>query len=293
MLELLSGVLNVVVLVFAVSSMLSVGFSHTIGEIIEPLKNFPAVCKALLANFVLVPLLGYIIILILPLDRPLQIGLILIACAAGAPFLIKLTIAAGRNVALSTSLLVLLLPLTIIYIPIVVPIGIPEVTISAITIAMPLVITMLVPLAIGFLIKAYFHIWAARWQSFLAKLSSITLLLLVTITFIVNFKAIIGVLGEGVIFAATLLILGAFGIGYLLGGPDVATKDVLGLGTAQRNIAAATVVATQGFEDRNTLVVVVLVSLLTLILLFPIAKFLRRREVRKYITNSEAQEGLL
>jgi predicted Na+-dependent transporter len=293
MLELLSGLLNVVVLFFAVSSMLSVGFSHTIREIIEPFRNLPAVSKALLANFVLVPLLGYLITLILPLDRPLQIGLILIACAAGAPFLIKLTIAAGRNVALSTSLLVLLLPLTIIYIPIVVPIAIPEVTVSPMAIAMPLVLTMLIPLAIGFLIKAYFHLWAARWQPILAKLSSITLLLLVSITFIVNFKAIVGVFGEGVIFAAILLILGAFGIGYLLGGPDIAKRDVLGLGTAQRNIAAATVVATQGFEDRDTLVAVVLVSLLTLILLFPIAKFLRKREEKKYKTNSEAQEGLL
>jgi BASS family bile acid:Na+ symporter len=293
MLEILSGLLNIVVLVFAVSSMLSVGFSHTIREIMKPFRNIREVMKALLANFVLVPLLGYLIINILPLDRPFEVGLILVACAAGAPFLIKLTIVAGRDVALSTSLLVLLLPVTIIYLPLVVPIAIPEVTISAMAIATPLVVTMLLPLAIGFLIKAYFSTWATRLQPFLAKLSSITLILLVVITFIVNFNAILGVFGEGVIFTAILLIIGAFGIGYMLGGPGMAERDILGLGTAQRNIAAATVVATQGFEDRNTLVVVVLSSLLTLILLFPIAKYLRKREEKKYKTDPEAQEGII
>jgi predicted Na+-dependent transporter len=293
MLEILSGLLNIVVLVFAVSSMLSVGFSYTIREIIEPLRNLRGVIKALLANFVLVPLLGYLIIQILPLDRPLEVGLILIACAAGAPFLIKLTIVAGRDVALSTSLLVLLLPLTIIYMPIVVPILIPEISIKAMAIAMPLVMTMLLPLAIGFIIRAYFLLWTARLQPILAKLSSITLLLLVVITFVVNFKAIIGLFGEGIIFAGILLIFGAFGIGYLLGGPDIAKRDVLGLGASQRNIAAATVVAAQGFEDRDTLVVVVFSSLLGLIILFPIAKFLRRREEKKYKTNPDAQEGII
>lgn len=293
MIEILSGLLNVVILIFAVSSMLSVGFSHTMREIIVPLRNIREVLKALFANFVLVPLLGYLILKILSLERPHGIGLILIACAAGAPFLIKLTIAAGRNVAVSTSLLVLLLPVTIVYIPIVLPYVIPELKVSAMTIATPLILTMLLPLAFGFLFNAYMSQLAARLMPVLGKVSSITLLLLVGITIVVNFKAIVGVLGEGVILALILFIIGSFGIGYLLGGPGMAERDILGLGTAQRNIAAATVVATQGFEDRTTLVVVVLTSLLTLILLFPIAKFLRRLEEKKYKTDPEAQEGIL
>jgi predicted Na+-dependent transporter len=46
-------------LVFAVTSMLSVGFSYTFRKIIEPLRNLRGVLVALLANFVLVPVLTY------------------------------------------------------------------------------------------------------------------------------------------------------------------------------------------------------------------------------------------
>ena len=52
----------------------------------------------LVINFIIVPLLAYIITLLLPLDQPLRIGLILLSTAAGAPFLPKLAQAARRCV---------------------------------------------------------------------------------------------------------------------------------------------------------------------------------------------------
>jgi len=70
------------VLVFVVSSMLAMGLSLTIGQIVEPCGTLRLVGKALLANFVLVPLLGYAI----PsssLSEAQSIGLILLATAAG------------------------------------------------------------------------------------------------------------------------------------------------------------------------------------------------------------------
>jgi bile acid:Na+ symporter, BASS family len=83
--------------------------------------------------------------------------------------------------------------------------------------------------------------------------------------------------GSGAILASALLILGAFGIGYVLGGPDTGNRGVLGLGTAQRNIAAATVVATQAIGDPNTLVMVVVTSLVAFAILFPTAWALEKR----------------
>jgi len=49
-----------------------------------------------------------------------------------------------------------------------------------------------------------------------------------------------------------LVMAGAFAAGYLLGGSDPAEGEVIALGTTQRNIAAATVVATQSFGDPRT-----------------------------------------
>jgi predicted Na+-dependent transporter len=48
--------------------MLAMGLSLTIPMIVQPLKNIRLLVVALLANFVLVPLLAYLILLLLPLE---------------------------------------------------------------------------------------------------------------------------------------------------------------------------------------------------------------------------------
>ncbi|RIK18826.1 MAG: transporter, partial [Anaerolineae bacterium] len=63
-------------LLFVVTSMLAMGLSLTVPQIMEPLRNARLVLLALLANFVLVPLLAYGITLVVPLDQSLKVGLI-------------------------------------------------------------------------------------------------------------------------------------------------------------------------------------------------------------------------
>jgi bile acid:Na+ symporter, BASS family len=55
---------------------------------------------------------------------------------------------------------------------------------------------------------------------------------------------------------------------------------VLGLGTGQRNVAAAAVVASQGFQNPDVLTMVVVVSVIDLAVLFPMAWALRSRSAR-------------
>jgi bile acid:Na+ symporter, BASS family len=278
MTEFLSSLLNIATLVFAVSSMLSVGFSYTVRELLEPLRNARLVIGALVANFVLAPLLAYVITQFLSLGEAREIGLFLVATAAGAPFLIKLTQAAGGDLALASGLLVLLLVVTIAYMPIAVPLIVPGIEVSAAAIARPLVLTMLLPLVIGLFVDAKFESLADRLQPIMNKLSTGALAVLLVTTILTNFGRILGVLGTGAILAALLFIAGAFAIGYLLGMTGRGTREELGLATAQRNIAAATVVATQSFGDPDTLVMVIITSIVAMVILFPVAGALSKRE---------------
>src|SRR3712207_403020 len=217
MANVLASLLDISTLVYAVSSMLAVGFSYTDRELIEPLRNPRLVIGALVANFVLVPLLAYAITSFLSLGEGREIGLLLVATAAGAPFVIKLTQAADGDLALAAGLLVLLVVVTIGYMPIVVPLIAPDAEVSALSVAMPLVLTMLLPLVIGLFIDAKFERWADRLQPLMNKASSIALVVLIVITLLSQFGAILNVFGTGAILAALLMIGGAFVIGYLLG----------------------------------------------------------------------------
>ena len=100
--EILETLAQLAVLVFVVSSMLSMGLSLTTKQIVEPLKDTRLVILALVANFVVVPIAAYAITLILPLNDSIEVGLILISMAAGAPFLPKLVQVAKGNTAFSS-----------------------------------------------------------------------------------------------------------------------------------------------------------------------------------------------
>ena len=80
--EILETLAQLAVLVFVVSSMLSMGLSLTTKQIVEPLKDTRLVILALVANFVVVPIAAYLITLVLPLDESIEVGLILISMAA-------------------------------------------------------------------------------------------------------------------------------------------------------------------------------------------------------------------
>ena len=271
------SVVSVAVLVFAVSSMASVGFGHDWREIVGPLRERWKVVRALVVNFVLVPLLGLLVLQVLPLERPHAIGIFLVATAAGAPFLIKLAEAGRSDVALSATLLVLLLPVTIVYMPLVVPLALPDAEVSTAAIARPLVLAMLLPLALGSVIRHYARPLAVRLRPMMNKVSTAMLIVITLAQVLADFRAIGEILVTPAIVAALVVFGGAFLIGYTLGGPSRESREILGLGTSQRNIAAATVVATQSVGDPETVSMVIVASLAGFAVLFPVAWLMRRR----------------
>ncbi len=278
MLEFLQVLTGLSVLVFVVSSMLGMGLSLTIKQIIEPLRNLSLVVKIIVANFILVPIVGYLILLLIPLDEPLAIGLILLTIAAGAPFLPKLVQVAKGNIAFSVGLMTLLMVVTVIYVPIVLPILLPGVEVNPIEILRSLIILMMIPLAIGLFIKSRYTSIAESLQPIMNRTSSFSLIALVALAIPLNFNNIISLIGTGGIIALILLILASFTIGYILGGPNKDSKRVTSLGTAQRNISAALIIALNNFQDPNILAMLIVGSLVMLIILMILAGELGRRK---------------
>ena len=134
------------VLVFVVGSMAALGLQLTLERVITPLRDVRIVAVILVGNFVLAPAIASGIAWVLSLEASLSTGLLLLATAAGAPFLPKLVEMAGGSVADSIGVMVLLMVATIFYLPIVLPRLLPGVEVSPLEIARPLIIMMLLPL---------------------------------------------------------------------------------------------------------------------------------------------------
>jgi predicted Na+-dependent transporter len=276
--EIVGVIAQISALTFILTSMLAMGLSLTVQQIIDPLKDIRRVLVALLANFVLVPVLAYLITLLIPLDEGLKTGLIIAAAAAGAPFLPKLVQVAKGNAAFSVGLMTLLMVVTVIYLPLMLPVLLPGASVSPWDIAQSLITTMLLPLGIGLLIKARYEETAQSLQPHMSQMSSLAMVVMLVTILVLQFSTIIGTIGTGGLFAALLFLVGALLMGLLLGGREASMRSVMGLGTAQRNLAAAMLVAAQNFSDNpNVLVMVMLIGILGLVLLMVVGGEMGKR----------------
>jgi bile acid:Na+ symporter, BASS family len=274
----MSKAIPIMMLTFVVSSMLAIGVSLTVGQILAPLKNGKLVSLALLANFILMPLAALGIARFLRLDEPLGVALLLLGSAAGAPFLPKLAGIAKGDLAFAVGLMVLLMVLTVGYMPLVLPLLLEGVSVDPANIARSLILLMLLPLGVGLFVKARFSKLADLTRTSLNRVSSLSLGLLIVLLLVTNVRNVISLFGTRGILASVLFLLGGAGIGWLLGGPGFETKGVLSLGTAQRNIAAALVVGGKNFDDPKVLVMVVVVAVVGLVTLMPLARVLGSRK---------------
>ena len=275
--ETLSTILKIAVPAFAISSMLSVGLRYPVRQMIEPLRDIPGVISALISNFVLVPLLAYAIVNVLSLDQAYAVGTIIVAAAAGAPLLIKLTMNAKEEVSFAAAILVLLMLVSMVYMPLVIPLLTQGGEIRAWAIARPLILTMFLPLIVGFFGRAFLPAFGKWLTPYLGIIINVSLWTMIILIVVLNYSEVMNVFGTGAILASILLIGGAWIIGYVFGTFDKSDRIVLSFATAQRNFAAASVVAILGFKDPGVLVMTIVISIVALVLI-PLSSWFGKRK---------------
>lgn len=274
--ELLDTLYDLMGLVFVLGTIISMGLSLTITQITGPLRNGRFVVVALLANFVVPPILAFLLIQVFSLDESLATGLLLVSLAAGAPALPKTAVFAKVDTAAATGLMVLLVVATIIVLPIALPLLLTDISVTFWDIASGLVYLILIPLAISLFVRARYPDVAASAQPMFAQASNLSLLILLVLMVVLNFSDVVSLLGSGGLLASLILVILTVVGGYLLGKLGKAESWIQALGAGQRNIAAAMVVATMNFGN-DEVVMVVVYSLIVMIILIPLALELGKR----------------
>lgn len=270
--ELLSSVSQLAALAFAVSTMLAMGMGLTLREVLGPLRNVRFVVAALAINFVIVPALAWLLAAVLGLDPDIRVGLLLIACAGGAPMVPKLVQIAKGDAATAVALVALLVVVTVVFAPLALPLLLPGVTIDSGAIVRNLGLQVLAPLAIGVFVRERWEEEATDYRPTVATISNVALVALFLTTVATNFSEVLNLFGSGGIIATVLLIMAAIASGYLIGIPASVERRVLALGAGQRNVAAAFIIATGNFADRpNVLLLLGVAALVMMVILFPLA----------------------
>jgi BASS family bile acid:Na+ symporter len=170
-----------------------------------------------------------------------------------------------------------------IFMPIVLPLVLDGVQISPWQVAKPLFVSLLPPLAIGLLIRSRFEAIAISVIPFLRRVNSFALILGLASSLALQFNSLIELAKSDIVLAIAIFIIVAFAVGYLLGGPNLDTRLTLGVGTAQRNIAGALIVAGTNFADPAIISVIVVTSLS----LFVVIRLIARQSFVKQTPSTE------
>lgn len=273
---MLESLYDLMGLVFVLSTMVSMGLGLTVRQITDPLRDGRFVGTALAVNFVAVPAVAWLLMTVFSLDGPLATGLLLVAIAAGAPGLPKMAQIAKQDTASATGLMVLLIVATIIVMPIALPLLIADVDVGFWDIASGLVLLILLPLAASVFARERYPELAEQARPHATQASTFSLVLLLVLMVVLNWSDVVGLFGSGGLLASIILIVVSAAAGYLVAGDG--KRWVGALGAGQRNIAAAVVVAAMNFgDDPDVLVMIIVFSLLTLLVMVPLAAEVGRR----------------
>jgi BASS family bile acid:Na+ symporter len=259
---------KVCVALFVTTSLLHAGLALTTAQVRSPLQSPSLILGVLIGNFVLVPAAALLIVRLFHLTAGLSLGLLLVGMSAGAPFLPRLVELAHGNAALGVAVMTLLLVSTVVYLPLALPRFAPGVPVHPWAIAKPVLVLMLAPLAAGMVARARRPQLAAQLGPPLHWISRVAMIVLVILLVAVNFERVRSVVGSGAVAAAALLILAAIGIGFISGGISPERRRVLALGTGQRGISAALLIATHVAQDPDAAVMVIVVVLVGEAILF-------------------------
>ncbi len=282
---ILQQLANLCVLIYIVTTMLSMGLKFFPKQFLEPLKDKGLILKALVANFLILPIITYLILVLIHLPEGLAIGLILMAAGAGSPFMLKIIQLIKADMAFAVGLMIILSLVTLVYLPLMLSYLLPGVSVNPLAIASSLIALIFLPLIIGTAIKSKYNKIATKIQPIFNQISSIFIVLVVILYLGLNYQDFLTVFGTGALIAAIIFILTAFIVGYLLGGPSSSTRSVLGMGTSIRNSSAAFVVALANFSYQyEVMAMIIVVYMLSIIAMVLISRILR-----KEVSNVKSQ----
>lgn len=277
--DILSQALGPVILIYVISGMLALGLGQTVSQIFTPLRRLRLTLSAVLASYLILPLACALIARLFGLEQGLRYGLVLMAMSAGAEVGPLLAAVSKANVRLAGGLLVLSIVITIVYLPIMLGVFLPDAEVPVVHLLVKLTLTIIVPLVLGLLIKWRFERFAHRIEHWMHTVSRIFVVLLTLLVIVLFAPRIAAMVGNFAVLSALISVLGGLGLGYLLGGPDRGDRLAMGYMHGARSASIAVMVANDLFsDDPKVMLMIATQTLLILTILLPLSYLLKAED---------------
>lgn len=232
--------------------MLCIGMLMQREEIRDVFRRWPQVLGGTVAQYLILPFLGFVIAKLMQLDDAAYIGLVMVGCVPGAMASNVLTLQARGNVSYSVSLTIC----STLMSPLMVPLGIhlflgEKIEQDFVTVALDMVKTVAGPVLAGFALAQFFPALEKVAAKVAPLLAQVTILWIIAVVVARNRDALSNVTGTVLLALLLVNVLGYAG-GYLVSFPLKLTDSMrraLTLEGGMQNAGLGSVLTLAYFPD--------------------------------------------
>ena len=237
--QFLQTTLQPVVLVFTVSNLLAMGLQVRMPQVVMELKNRRAIALIFIWGWILGPTLAYLITKVLPLAEPFALVLLLASLAPCAPILQQVVGKARGDIGFAGAFIPVVAVATVVLMPLLAPVLIKGLTVSTAALAKPLLLTILLPLVIGAVIRHYADKAATKIFPAVKALAFLFTLACIAWCLPLYGRGMINTAGQMALLSMTLFMVGMALITYRFSfGLRQNQRSVMAMGMGAQNGAA-------------------------------------------------------
>lgn len=279
--EALATLIPIVLTTSLAALIVAVGMDADRDDLLYLFRRPLKLAKAVLAVNVIVPIAAVLLVFVFPLTQVARVGILLMAVSPVPPLVPGKELKVGGGKSYSYSLYLALALLSVIIVPLAVEIlsGIygVEVNLPVALIARNVALSVILPLAIGLVVRRIAPAFAGRAAPLVRKIAMLLLLLAVVPLVIKAWPGLVALVGNGTILAMALTAAVALAAGHLLGGPELPDRAALAMTAATRHPGIAMMIANVNQADKHVVAAVLAVMFVGLFVGVPYQLWIKRR----------------
>jgi BASS family bile acid:Na+ symporter len=263
-----------------VGSFAGVGLGLAPRDVLAPLRHARFVALTLTVSWVVCPAIAYLVLQLIPIETPYATGLLLLALAPCAPFAPRMVQTARGDPAYLAAFTMLSAAVTVVVMPMAVPVMVQGLAADPLTVARPLVLFVLLPLLVGTIVRSLYE-RAAEWlRSRVALLTNVLGAVLMVAIVVIFGRAVYDAIGSYAIVTQVVFLAAVAVAAHVLGvGLSNEQSSVLTIGVCTRNLGAALAPLTAVDSDPRAIVMIAIGAPVTIVVSALVARWLGRRVV--------------
>jgi bile acid:Na+ symporter, BASS family len=276
--DVLAVVLQASVVLFMVLSLASAGLEVATRDVFAPLKHGRFVMLTVVVGWLVGPVIAYLLLQVIPLQRSYATGLLLLAMAPCAPFAPAMMRAARADPAYVAAFMMLSAVVTAVAMPVGVPLLIDGLSASPWAIARPMVFLILAPLLLGSALRDLRPHLADLVAPVIAVVMRVATIGMLVLVVVVHGRGVLDAVGSHAILAQVVFIGAVTLAGFVFGAALAESqRSVLTIGVCTRNMGAALAPLAAIDTDPRAIVMITIAIPVTLGLSMMTASALSRR----------------